>query len=156
MTSGPVLVMVWEGDNIISVMRGMMGKTNPVEAAPGTIRGDFAQQTGRNIIHGSDSPESAKREIELFFNDYELLNYEACNKVWLCSSRRKPLPETHFSFFSFQLHRWPLPVARKILIGILKSDEHDHPSTDRQRAGPRGPRQDQPARLHQGNGGHHA
>jgi nucleoside-diphosphate kinase len=64
-------------------MRGMMGKTNPVEAAPGTIRGDFAQQTGRNIIHGSDSPESAKREIELFFNDYELQNFEACNKAWL-------------------------------------------------------------------------
>lgn len=83
MTSGPVLVMVWEGDNIISVCRGMMGKTNPVEAAPGTIRGDFAQQTGRNIIHGSDSSESAKREIELFFNDYELQSYEACNKVWL-------------------------------------------------------------------------
>jgi nucleoside-diphosphate kinase len=83
MTSGPVLVMVWEGDNIISVLRGMMGKTNPVEAAPGTIRGDLAQQTGRNIIHGSDSSESAKREIELFFNDYELLSYEACNKVWL-------------------------------------------------------------------------
>jgi nucleoside-diphosphate kinase len=82
-TSGPVLVMVWEGDNIISVMRGMMGKTNPVEAAPGTIRGDFAQQTGRNIVHGSDSPESAKREIELFFNDYELLSYESCSKDWL-------------------------------------------------------------------------
>jgi nucleoside-diphosphate kinase len=83
MTSGPVLVMVWEGDNIISVLRGMMGKTNPVEAAPGTIRGDLAQQTGRNIIHGSDTPESAKREIELFFNDYELLGYEPCSKVWL-------------------------------------------------------------------------
>jgi len=83
MTSGPVLVMVWEGDNIISVVRGMMGKTNPAEAAPGTIRGDFAQQTGRNLIHGSDSPESAKREIELFFNDYELLGYEACTKAWL-------------------------------------------------------------------------
>ncbi|MBN1109501.1 MAG: nucleoside-diphosphate kinase [Methanomassiliicoccales archaeon] len=82
-TSGPVLVMVWEGDNIISVMRGMMGKTNPVEAVPGTIRGDFAQQTGRNIVHGSDSPESAKREIELFFNDYELLSYEPCSKDWL-------------------------------------------------------------------------
>lgn len=83
MTSGPVLVMVWEGDNIISVLRAMMGKTNPVEAAPGTIRGDLAQQTGRNIVHGSDSPESAKREIELFFNDYELQNYEACDRVWL-------------------------------------------------------------------------
>ena len=53
-----------------------MGKTNPKDAAPGTIRGDLAQQTGRNIIHGSDSPESAKREIDLFFNDYELQDYK--------------------------------------------------------------------------------
>lgn len=83
MTSGPVLVMVWEGENIIAAMRTMMGATNPQNAAVGTIRGDFAQQTGRNLIHGSDGPESARREIELFFNDYELLNYEACNKVWL-------------------------------------------------------------------------
>ena len=83
MTSGPVLMMVWEGDNIIASMRNMMGKTNPNDAAPGTIRGDFAQQTGRNIIHGSDSPESAKREIELFFNDYELQDWDSSVSEWL-------------------------------------------------------------------------
>jgi len=82
-TSGPSLCMVWEGDNIISVMRNMMGVTNPQDASSGTIRGDFGQQTGRNIIHGSDSPETAKREIELFFNDYELQSYGMSVDRWL-------------------------------------------------------------------------
>ena len=82
-TSGPSLVMVWEGDGIIAGMRTMMGKTNPAEAAVGTIRGDLAQQTGRNLIHGSDSPESAKREIELFFNDYELQTWNRSIAPWL-------------------------------------------------------------------------
>ena len=83
MTSGPVLVMVWEGDNIIATIRTMMGKTNPMDAAPGTIRGDLAQQTGRNLIHGSDSAEAAKREINLFFNDYELQDYKYNVSSWL-------------------------------------------------------------------------
>ncbi|MDH7509135.1 MAG: nucleoside-diphosphate kinase [Methanomassiliicoccales archaeon] len=82
-TSGPVLCMVWEGENIITALRTMMGKTNPQDAAPGTIRGDFAQQTGRNLIHGSDSPESAKREIALFFNDYELQDYKRTIDPWV-------------------------------------------------------------------------
>lgn len=82
-TSGPVLCMIWEGENIIMALRGMMGKTNPQDAAPGTIRGDLAQQTGRNLIHGSDSPESARREIGLFFNDYELHEHKMSIEPWL-------------------------------------------------------------------------
>ncbi len=82
-TSGPVLVMVWEGDNVIGSMRNMMGKTNPKEASPGTIRGDLAQQTGRNLIHGSDSKESADREITLFFNDYELQTWSRTVEPWM-------------------------------------------------------------------------
>lgn len=82
-TSGPVLCMVWEGDNTISVLRTMMGATNPQDALPGTIRGDLAQQTGRNLIHGSDSAESAKREIGLFFNDYEVLSWDQSSRAWL-------------------------------------------------------------------------
>jgi len=82
-TSGPVLCMVWEGDNIISVLRTMMGATNPQNASPGTIRGDLAQQTGRNLIHGSDSAESAKREIGLFFNDYEIISWERSVRDWI-------------------------------------------------------------------------
>ena len=81
--SGPVLCMAWEGDNAIQVCRTLMGKTNPQDAVPGTIRGDFGIQTGRNLIHGSDSTESAKREIELFFNDYELQKYDRCVEQWL-------------------------------------------------------------------------
>ncbi len=69
-TRSPVLVMVVEGpDETYKVVRSMMGATNPVEAAPGTIRGDLALETGENLVHGSDSPESAAREIELFFPD---------------------------------------------------------------------------------------
>lgn len=74
-TSAPVLVMVIEGDECISLIRKMVGATNPKEADLGTIRGDYAIDTGRNIIHASDSPESAKREITLFFKDYEICRY---------------------------------------------------------------------------------
>lgn len=82
-TSGPVFAMVWEGDNVISVLRQMMGKTNPVDAAPGTIRGDYAVHVGMNIIHGSDSPESAKREIGLFFKNEELVTYDKVISQWI-------------------------------------------------------------------------
>ena len=82
-TSGPVVAMVWEGDNAVEVARTMMGATDPAKSAPGTIRGDFGMFTGRNVIHGSDSPESARREINLFFNDYELQAYEKIGQEWL-------------------------------------------------------------------------
>ncbi len=71
-TSAPIVAMVWEGDNIIAILRAMMGATNPVEAQPGTIRGDFANDFTQNIVHGSDSPESAEREIPFFFSSDEL------------------------------------------------------------------------------------
>jgi nucleoside-diphosphate kinase len=71
-TSGPVVAMVVEGQSAISVMRTMIGATNPVDAAPGTIRGDYALEMGENICHGSDAPESAEREIELYFTAAEL------------------------------------------------------------------------------------
>ncbi len=82
-TSGPVVCMVLEGENCVAASRAMMGKTNPQDAAPGTIRGDFSQVTGRNIVHGSDSPESAKREIKLFFNDYELQKFDQADEAWI-------------------------------------------------------------------------
>ena len=82
-TSGPVVCMMLEGENAVAVVRTMMGKTNPQDAAPGTIRADFSQVTGRNIVHGSDSSESAKREINLFFNDYEIQKYEKIDEAWL-------------------------------------------------------------------------
>ena len=71
-TSGPVFGMVWQGENIVALSRTMLGKTNPLDAAPGTIRGDYALNTGNNIIHGSDSPQSAEREIANFFRPEEL------------------------------------------------------------------------------------
>ncbi|HLR01444.1 MAG TPA: nucleoside-diphosphate kinase [Virgibacillus sp.] len=82
-TSGPVFAMVWEGQNVIKTARQMMGATNPEEAAPGTIRGDFGVTVGKNIIHGSDSEESAKREIELFFNNDEILDYTKQIDDWI-------------------------------------------------------------------------
>ncbi len=66
-TSGPVVAMEWAGESAITVARALMGVTNPVEAAPGTIRGDFATVITNNIVHGSDSPESAERELGIFF-----------------------------------------------------------------------------------------
>ncbi|HML05585.1 MAG TPA: nucleoside-diphosphate kinase [Methanobacterium sp.] len=74
-TSAPVLAMVIEGDECISLIRKMVGATNPKEADLGTIRGDYALDTGRNIIHASDSLESAKREIPLFFDESEICEY---------------------------------------------------------------------------------
>jgi nucleoside-diphosphate kinase len=75
--------MVLEGDGAVSAVRRMMGKTNSAEAEPGTIRGDLALTIGRNLIHGSDSPESAKREIDLFFKVDELHEYQKTDETWL-------------------------------------------------------------------------
>ncbi|BDG31591.1 nucleoside diphosphate kinase [Parageobacillus thermoglucosidasius] len=82
-TSGPVFAMVWEGENVIATARQMMGKTNPQEAAPGTIRGDYGLTVGKNVIHGSDSPESAEREIRLFFKEEELVDYSKLMNQWI-------------------------------------------------------------------------
>jgi nucleoside-diphosphate kinase len=73
--SGPVLAMVWEGRDAIPVARRLVGATNPAEAAPGTVRGDLALDTGRNVIHASDSPESAAREAAIYFTEADLVSY---------------------------------------------------------------------------------
>ena len=72
-TSNPVCAMVWEGNNVITIGRTMMGVTNPVSSAPGTIRGDFGIDIGRNIIHGSAKAEDAAREIALWFSPEEII-----------------------------------------------------------------------------------
>ncbi|WP_193062179.1 nucleoside-diphosphate kinase [Oceanobacillus oncorhynchi] len=82
-TSGPVFAMVWEGENVAASARTMMGKTNPSEALPGTIRGDYGINVGKNIIHGSDSLESASREIDLFFDEKELNSYNKQQDAWI-------------------------------------------------------------------------
>ncbi len=74
MSEGPIVVMVLEGEDAISKVRGIMGATNPKEAAPGTIRADLASDIERNMVHGSDSPESAKYEIGYFFSSLEMVN----------------------------------------------------------------------------------
>ncbi|MFH5184931.1 nucleoside-diphosphate kinase [Paenibacillus sp. TAB 01] len=82
-TSGPVFGMVWMGDEVVAQSRALMGKTNPLEAAPGTIRSDYAMHKGINIIHGSDSPEAAEREINHFFKPGELVTYKRCLDDWI-------------------------------------------------------------------------
>lgn len=82
-TSGPVVAMVWEGQQAIRIVRDMMGSTRPVEAAPGTIRGDYALEVGRNIVHGSDGEESALREINLFFKEEELISWARDLDPWV-------------------------------------------------------------------------
>ncbi|GBE36997.1 nucleoside diphosphate kinase [bacterium BMS3Bbin07] len=74
MSEGPIVVMVLEGEDAIAKVRGIMGATNPKEAAPGTIRADLASDIERNIVHGSDSPESVKYEIGYFFSSLEMVN----------------------------------------------------------------------------------
>ncbi|KAG5518521.1 hypothetical protein PMAC_002917 [Pneumocystis sp. 'macacae'] len=97
MASGPICAMVWEGKNVVKTGRMILGETNPLESAPGTIRGtfisfsdfiyfyigDFAINVGRNICHGSDSIESARREISLWFSSDEIQNWCAYNQCWV-------------------------------------------------------------------------
>ncbi len=82
-TSGPVVAMVVEGKNAVKVVRTLVGATNPQEALPGTIRGDFGMDIGRNVIHASDSLESAEREISLFFKPEEIIEYRRIDEDWL-------------------------------------------------------------------------
>ncbi|GMK46216.1 nucleoside-diphosphate kinase [Paenibacillus glycanilyticus] len=82
-TAGPVFAMVWQGDNVIALTRAMIGKTDAVDASPGTIRSDFAVHTNLNLIHGSDSPESAAREIANFFSPEQLVEYEHTVQRWI-------------------------------------------------------------------------
>jgi nucleoside-diphosphate kinase len=82
-TSGPVFAMVWEGDDVIALSRLLIGKTKVGEALPGTIRGDYASHTPLNLIHGSDSPDSAAREIANFFAPDELAEYNKDIAVWM-------------------------------------------------------------------------
>lgn len=82
-TSGPVVVMVWEARDAIAIVRNMMGSTRPAEAAPGTIRGDFGLEVGRNIVHGSDGAETATFEIDLFFKPDELVSWQRDVDRWV-------------------------------------------------------------------------
>lgn len=82
-TSGPVTAMVWEGDGVIAAARKMIGATNPLSAEPGTIRGDFGVNIGRNLIHGSDAVETAQREIELWFKAQELVDWQPTLSGWM-------------------------------------------------------------------------
>lgn len=82
-TSGPVVAMVVEGKNAVKVVRKLVGATNPSEAEPGTIRGDFGLDVGRNVVHASDSLTSAEREINLFFSPEEILSYEREVESWI-------------------------------------------------------------------------
>ncbi|MDV3353093.1 nucleoside-diphosphate kinase [Leptothoe sp. LEGE 181152] len=82
-TSSPVVAMVWEGEGVVGSARTLIGATNPISSAPGTIRGDYGVTIGRNIIHGSDAIETAQTEIALWFSDEELANWESCAKSWI-------------------------------------------------------------------------
>jgi len=77
------VAMVWEGKGVVAAARKLIGKTNPLDSDPGTIRGDFGIDIGRNIIHGSDGVETAQREIALWFQDSELLTWTPATVAWL-------------------------------------------------------------------------
>lgn len=82
-TSGPVIVSIWEGDNAVTIVRKLVGATNPDHAEPGSIRGDFVINTTHNTVHASDSKESAAYEINLFFESENILDYTLCMEPWL-------------------------------------------------------------------------
>jgi nucleoside-diphosphate kinase len=82
-TSGPVLAMAWEGPGAIGAVRALMGATDPQQAAPGTIRGDLALDIGQNLVHGSDGPESASRELAIFFRPEDLVSYRREVDRWV-------------------------------------------------------------------------
>jgi len=82
-TSGPVVASVWEGNGVVAASRKLVGATNPLEAEPGTIRGDRGIDIGRNLIHASDAVETAQREIALWFDDAELLSWESSLQGWI-------------------------------------------------------------------------
>jgi nucleoside-diphosphate kinase len=82
-TSAPVVVMAWEGPNAVEIVRRTMGSTKPLEAAPGTLRADFCLEIGRNLVHGSDGPETAASEIALFFTAGELVDWSRSVDPWI-------------------------------------------------------------------------
>jgi nucleoside-diphosphate kinase len=82
-TSVPVVAMVWQGENAVQVVRTMMGGTRPAESAPGTIRGDFGLVVGRNLVHGSDSLDTAAQEVGLFFEEDELVDWQRSGEDWI-------------------------------------------------------------------------
>ena len=90
MSSAPSLLMIWQADGCIDIVRRMIGSTFGYEAQPGTIRGDFGCSQRYNLIHGSDSPESARDEIKLFFESEEIVDYELSDAQWLYSKRIGP------------------------------------------------------------------
>jgi len=82
-TKSPVMAMVWEGPEAIKAVRQTMGATNPLQAAPGTVRHDFGLMTGRNLTHASDSPDTAQAEIALWFNPEEIITWSHTSEDWL-------------------------------------------------------------------------
>lgn len=82
-TSAPTVAMVWEGRSAITVVRNTMGATNPSQAGPGTIRGDYGLEIGRNLIHGSDSSQTAEFEVDLFFGEDELVDWQRAADPWI-------------------------------------------------------------------------
>jgi len=83
MMEAPVVCMVWEGSDVVKQGRKLLGETKPSDSNPGTIRGDFGIEVGRNLIHGSDAVESANREIRIWFNAKEICSYTAINEPWV-------------------------------------------------------------------------
>lgn len=86
-TSAPVMAMVWEGPNAVAAVRQTMGATRPTEAAPGSIRHDFALEVGRNLTHASDSPENGEKEVSLWFQPQELVSWQRSVDPWIFENR---------------------------------------------------------------------
>ncbi len=85
-TSGPIVAAVLEGPGAVAAARSIMGATDPIKATPGTVRGDLAMSIGMNVVHGSDAPETAAKEISLFFTEKEIISYKRVDEPWVIES----------------------------------------------------------------------
>ena len=114
MSSGPVVPMVWEGLNVVKTGRLMLGETNPKDSLPGTIRGDFCIDVGRNICHGSDSVESAKREIGMWFSEFELPKWRPVAIPWIYENEEEETEASKVNvvFCAFNPHTLKLDEPR--------------------------------------------
>lgn len=108
-TSTPILALVLEGEKAVQAVRQTMGSTNPLEAPPGTVRGDLGLDIGRNLVHGSDSEETAKAEIALFFSEEELFSYQRDGQRWIT----EPAPEAPPPARAARAGRAPAPPGQR-------------------------------------------
>ena len=123
--TAPIIAAVFEGTNAVAATRQAMGVTDPAEAAPGTIRGDFALEIGRNLVHGSDSVESAEREIALFFEGQPLIEWARDTDRWIFEQPASVIRGIGAARGTSWSSRWLLPLPQRVTLRLLRRDARE-------------------------------